>query len=135
MKCLEKDGTRRYETANGLASGHQAASEQRTGRGPPAQRLYEFQKTVRRHKVGFAATAAIIVVLFAGILMSTWQAIRATHARREAVAARLNEAEMREQAQTAAERATQESDNAPSPSPAICAWKLTPPTCERRTRR
>ena len=38
MKCLEKDRTRRYETANGLARGHPAASEQRTGRRPSAER-------------------------------------------------------------------------------------------------
>ena len=37
MKCLEKDRTRRYETANGLAHGHSAAFEQRAGPGPPAQ--------------------------------------------------------------------------------------------------
>ena len=38
MKCLEKDRTRRYETANGLAADLQRHLEQRTGRGPPAQR-------------------------------------------------------------------------------------------------
>ena len=27
MKCLEKDRTRRYETANGLARGHRASPE------------------------------------------------------------------------------------------------------------
>ena len=37
MKCLEKDRTRRYETANGLAAGPGAASEQRAGGGPPAE--------------------------------------------------------------------------------------------------
>ena len=38
MKCLEKDRTRRYETANGLAADHQAASEQRAGGRPAAAR-------------------------------------------------------------------------------------------------
>jgi len=38
---------------------------------------------VRRHKVGFAATAAIIIILFAGVLISTWQAGRATAALNE----------------------------------------------------
>ena len=37
MKCLEKDRARRYETANGLARGHPAAPEQRTGGGPSAE--------------------------------------------------------------------------------------------------
>ena len=31
MKCLEKDRTRRYETANGLAHGHPAAPARRSG--------------------------------------------------------------------------------------------------------
>ena len=37
MKALEKDRTRRYETANGLADGHPAPFEQRTGDRPSAQ--------------------------------------------------------------------------------------------------
>src|SRR5262245_56591357 len=55
MKCLEKDRTRRYETANELATDIQRhlANEPVTAR--PPSKLYEFQKTVKRHKVGFAA--------------------------------------------------------------------------------
>ena len=37
MKCLEKDRTRRFETANGLAADVRRFLEQRTGRSPPAQ--------------------------------------------------------------------------------------------------
>jgi WD40 repeat protein/tetratricopeptide (TPR) repeat protein len=44
----------------------------------PPSRLYEFQKTVRRHKLGFAAAAALITVLAVGALVSTAEAIRAT---------------------------------------------------------
>jgi hypothetical protein len=40
--------------------------------------VYEFQKTVRRHKFGFAAATALILVLTAGVLTSTWQAVEAT---------------------------------------------------------
>ena len=49
----------------------------------PPSRLYEFQKTVRRHKFGFAAAAALITVLAVGVLVSTLEAIRATRAERE----------------------------------------------------
>ena len=38
MKCLEKDRTRRYETANGLARDIQRLSRRRSGRGPAAER-------------------------------------------------------------------------------------------------
>ena len=88
MKCLEKDRTRRYETANGLAMDirRHLANEPIIAR--PPSKLYEFQKTVRRHKVGFAATAAVILVLAVGVILTAWQAVRATNAKREALAAR-----------------------------------------------
>jgi eukaryotic-like serine/threonine-protein kinase len=88
MKCLEKDRTRRYETANGLAMDLKRHLANETVVARPPSKLYEFQRTVRRHKVGFAATAVIIIVLAAGVLVSTWQAVRATHAKRDALAAR-----------------------------------------------
>ena len=55
MKALEKDRTRRYETANGLAMDIQRHLNNEPVVARPPSRLYEFQKTVRRHKFGFAA--------------------------------------------------------------------------------
>jgi serine/threonine protein kinase/tetratricopeptide (TPR) repeat protein len=115
MKCLEKERSRRYETVNGLAADvlHHLNTEPVVAR--PPSRWYEFQKTVRRHKLAFAATAAIIVVLAAGVVTSTWQAVRATRAEREqnrlrgeAVAARNNEAKLRTEAETNAKKAQTE---------------------------
>ena len=80
MKCLEKDRARRYETANGVAMDIQRHLNCEPVAARPPSRLYEFQKTVRRHKFGFAAAAAVIAVLAIGALVSTWQAIRATRA-------------------------------------------------------
>lgn len=56
----------------------------------PPSRLYELQKSVRRHKFGFAAAGAIVLVLVAGVVVSTLEAVRATRAERvaEAEAAR-----------------------------------------------
>src|ERR1039458_545994 len=68
MKCLEKDRTRRYETANGLAADIQRHLNDEPVVARPPSRFYEFQKTVRRHKFGFGATAAIIIVLAIGVL-------------------------------------------------------------------
>jgi eukaryotic-like serine/threonine-protein kinase len=106
MKCLEKERSRRYETANGLAADIKRHLNTEPVVARPPSKLYEFQKTVRRHKFGFAAAAAIIVVLLAGILVSTWQAVRATHAerdqsrlRQDAVASRNYEAKLRTEAQ------------------------------------
>jgi WD40 repeat protein/serine/threonine protein kinase len=101
MKCLEKERGRRYETANGLATDIKRHLNNEPVAARPPSKLYEFQKTVRRHKVGFAATAAIIIVLAAGVVTSTWQAVRATRARRAAVTSRTlaEQAQVKEQHQ------------------------------------
>jgi WD40 repeat protein/serine/threonine protein kinase len=88
MKCLEKDRTRRYETANGLALDLRRYLNCEPVIARPPSKLYELQKAVRRHKVGFAATAAIIIALAVGVAFSSWQAVRATRAKRDALSAR-----------------------------------------------
>ncbi|HVR34348.1 MAG TPA: protein kinase, partial [Methylomirabilota bacterium] len=87
MKCLEKERDRRYETANGLAMDIQRHLNCEPVFARPPSRLYEFQKTVRRHKFGFAATATIMLVLVAGVLVSS---LHATRARRAELTARAN---------------------------------------------
>jgi WD40 repeat protein/serine/threonine protein kinase len=81
MKCLEKDRTRRYDTANGLAADLQRHLDNKPVVARPPSKLYEFQKLIRRHQFGFAAAAALMVALLAGTGVSTWQAIRATKAK------------------------------------------------------
>jgi serine/threonine protein kinase/WD40 repeat protein len=87
MKSLEKDRTRRYETANGLA----ADIRRHLGNEPiiarPPSSLYRFQKMARRNRFAFAASVAVATALLLGILVSTWQALRATRAKHEALAA------------------------------------------------
>ena len=63
MTALEKDRTRRYETANGLAMDihRHLASEPVLAR-PPSQ-LYRIQRTVQRYKLAFAAGAAVAAAL------------------------------------------------------------------------
>jgi WD40 repeat protein len=100
MKCLEKDRTRRYETANALAVDIQRhlANEPVTARPPSA--AYKLQKAWQRNKVVFTAGAVVAAALLAGIGVSTWQAVVATQARGVAV-----------QAQKAAETARQEAES------------------------
>ncbi len=98
MKCLEKDRVRRYETANGLSFDILRHLNNQPVIARPPSRIYEFRKTVQRHKVGFAATATIILVLAAGTAISTWEAVHARRAERAR--------------QTEATRATQEADRA-----------------------
>ena len=86
MKCLEKDRTRRYATANGLASDIKRHLRQQAGNSPrPRSVVYEFQKTVRRHKAAFAAGALIILVLATSVLVSTREANYARAAEREQI--------------------------------------------------
>lgn len=82
MKCLEKDRARRYETANGLAAdiGRHLNTEPVLA-GPP-NTFYRLQKLVRRNKGTFSAVAAIFLSLLVGVVVSTWQAVRATTAER-----------------------------------------------------
>jgi WD40 repeat protein/serine/threonine protein kinase len=88
MKCLEKDRTRRYETANGLAMDLKRHLNNDTVVARPPSPAYRFQKLVRRNKFAFAAAGAIATALLLGIIASTSQAVRATHAKRDALAAR-----------------------------------------------
>jgi eukaryotic-like serine/threonine-protein kinase len=83
MKALEKDRTRRYDTANALAMDLQRHLDNEPVTACPPSRWYEFRKSVRRHKFGFAAAAGLIIVLGFGVLGSTLQAVRATRAERE----------------------------------------------------
>jgi WD40 repeat protein/serine/threonine protein kinase len=86
MKCLEKDRTRRYETANGLAMDIQRHLQNEPVVARPPSRLYKIQKLARRNKMAFAATAAVTVALVLGTVVSIWQAVRAEHARLQAQA-------------------------------------------------
>jgi serine/threonine protein kinase/tetratricopeptide (TPR) repeat protein len=71
MKCLEKDRTRRYETANGLVADIQRylADEPIVAR--PPSTAYKLKKTWQRNKVVVTAGAFVAVVLVAGIIGTT----------------------------------------------------------------
>jgi tetratricopeptide (TPR) repeat protein len=86
MKCLEKDRTRRYETANALAMDLQRHLNDEPVVARPPSTAYRFQKLVRRNKLAFAAVAAVTTALVLGIVVSSWQAIRATKAEKLAKA-------------------------------------------------
>ncbi len=108
MKCLEKDRKRRYETANGLALDLQRhlKNEVITARPPTAG--YLLSKLIRRNKLAFAAGAAVAAALVLGVVVSSWQAVRATRAtekaednEKKAVEAQANETTQRQLADAA----------------------------------
>jgi tetratricopeptide (TPR) repeat protein len=84
-KALEKDKARRYASAAELAADitHYLKDEPIVAQ-PPTTR-YQLQKFARRHKALVGGIAAVFVVLIAGVVASTWQAVRASRAESAAV--------------------------------------------------
>jgi len=87
MKCLEKDRTRRYETANGLASDitRHLTNEPVVARPPSA--TYRFRKMVDRHRGVVLAGLSIGLILITAAALSTAAFIRERQARLRAAQA------------------------------------------------
>ncbi|MCL4788186.1 MAG: serine/threonine-protein kinase [Verrucomicrobia bacterium] len=92
MKCLEKDRTRRYETSNGLAADLRRHLNNELITARPPTTGYLLKKLIKRNKLAFAAASAVAGALVIGVLVATWQAVRATRAERLATE-RLQESE------------------------------------------
>ncbi len=101
MKTLEKDRTRRYETANGLAMdiGRHLNNEPVVAR--PPSNLYRFQKLVRRNQAMFVAASAVVLALIIGFGVSLYLLVRERAALQRSVAAEKEQARLREQAEKA----------------------------------
>jgi len=82
MKALEKDRTRRYETADGLARDIERHLKNEPVSAHAPSHLYRFGKFARRNKAALATATIIAVLLIVGVMVSTWQAVRATRAER-----------------------------------------------------
>jgi serine/threonine protein kinase/lipopolysaccharide biosynthesis regulator YciM len=80
MRALEKDRSRRYETANGLARDLQRFLQGEAVEACPPSASYRLRKFARRHRAALATASALMALLAAGAALSTWQAIRATAA-------------------------------------------------------
>jgi serine/threonine protein kinase len=108
MKCLEKDRTRRYETANGLAADlkRHLADEPVVAR--PPSTAYRLQKAWRRNKLVYTAGVAVFLALAAGLTLAALGWFQARTQRDVAVLARAGEETQRKQAQASEEQAIQE---------------------------
>jgi non-specific serine/threonine protein kinase/serine/threonine-protein kinase len=88
MKALEKDRARRYETANGLARDLQRyLADEPVEAGPPSA-AYRLRKFVRRNKAPVATAAAILLLLVAGVVGTSFGLVQALAARRAEAAQR-----------------------------------------------
>ena len=109
MKTLEKDRTRRYETANALAEDLQRYLNHEPVVARPPSRVYRFQKFVRRNQLPFAAATAIAAAILVGLGFSTWQYFEKKAAYERALSAEKEERLMRKAAEKARHQAeTQE---------------------------
>jgi serine/threonine protein kinase/uncharacterized protein HemY len=87
MRCLEKDRTRRYETANMLASDiTKYLKDEPIAAGPPGT-AYQLRKLARRYKWPLAMAAGLATALVLGIVGTTVGLIRVSSAKKDAVAA------------------------------------------------
>src|SRR6202043_3946230 len=76
MKALEKDRTRRYETANGLARDIQRCLDDEVVEARPPSAGHRIGKFVRRHEAQVIAAGLVLFPLLAGIAGTTWGLIR-----------------------------------------------------------
>ncbi len=97
LKCLEKDRTRRYATANGLAMDIERYLKEETVLARPPSQLYRLQKLVRRNRKVFLAGAAAVAALLLATIFSTLMFLKEREARTSEARLR-KEAEAREEA-------------------------------------
>lgn len=87
MKCLEKDRSRRYETASGLARDIERFLRDEPVEACPPSTAYRLSKMARKHRSLIGIASVFLVLLIAGAAISSWLAVRATLAERRAQAA------------------------------------------------
>jgi serine/threonine protein kinase/WD40 repeat protein/tetratricopeptide (TPR) repeat protein len=86
MKALEKDRSRRYESASALAQDIERYLHDEPVQACPPSRWYRLRKVLRKHRAGAVTAAAFAGLLLAGAAVSTWLAVRAMQAEGDAVA-------------------------------------------------
>jgi WD40 repeat protein/serine/threonine protein kinase len=101
MKTLEKDRTRRYETASELAMDIQRHLSNEPVEASPPSTLYRFRKLVQKHRRTVAAVITIAATLIVGLVVSTTMYFVANQARQKEAIARTEA----EQAKVVAEKA------------------------------
>jgi len=83
MKCLEKDRSRRYETADALARDVTRYLADEPVEACPPSAGYRLGKFLRKHRRPLVTAAAFLVLLAAGGLLAGWQAVREARAERD----------------------------------------------------
>src|SRR5262249_26299699 len=131
MKCLEKDRSRRYDTASGLARDvERYLSDEPVEACPPSAR-YRLSKFARRYKKALVTAAAFAAILVIGAVMSTLLAVWATSAEGEANRQRIASDEAKQDALEAKQEADKQRDDALR---SVCRRNEPGPACVGRER-
>lgn len=80
-KAMEKEPSRRYESAAELAADVRRHLRHEPIQARPASQMYVLRKFVRRNRTPVAALAAVLAALGAGLAAAAWQAARAADER------------------------------------------------------
>ena len=91
MRCLEKDRSRRYETASGFAMDVRRYLADEPVEARPPSRGYRLWKFVRRNRGPVLAASLVLLTLLVGIAGTRWGRVESDAARRAAEAAEKNE--------------------------------------------
>ena len=103
MKCLEKDRTRRYETANALAQEiERHLNDEPVLAGPPST-AYLLRKFIRRNMIPVTAAAAVGLALVLGVIGTSIGFVNASHQREQAKKNELRALDEAKRAQAAEE--------------------------------
>src|SRR6267142_952523 len=84
MKAMEKNRTRRYETANGLALDVQRFLAHEAVSARPPSKLYKFQKTVQRNRLLFIGIGIVAALLIVSLIVVSASLAQERQSRREA---------------------------------------------------
>jgi eukaryotic-like serine/threonine-protein kinase len=99
MKALEKDRSRRYGTPAGFAEDVERYLRREAVLARPPSAAYRLKKFAQRNRAAALTRAAVAAALLLGAAVATWQAVVATRAKQEALAAAAAEKAAKEQAQ------------------------------------
>ncbi len=101
MKSLEKDRTRRYDSASAFAQDIERYLTNEPVEACPPSATYRLRKYAFKHRVLLSTVASFALILLAGTGISIWQAVRATNAEGVAEKARTDAEKDRDDAKKA----------------------------------
>jgi eukaryotic-like serine/threonine-protein kinase len=96
MKALEKDRNRRYASPGSFAEDVERYLRREAILARPPSAVYRLTRFAQRHHVVVAAVAAVTAALVTGTTIATWQAVVATRAKHEALAAATAESQAKQ---------------------------------------